>query len=885
MRNFGNDSYGSQQHYHQHHQLSYPPPPLGLPPAVKMEPFPLSKTIGAGSNLKQLNKSHFSPVNIVAPTPHDHHQHHQQQHHHQNHLSSSGGHNTNNNNVSNNGIPINLSHASGTVVSSSAAATTVANHSSLMPTATLAAACPTPANRGPSPTHHQIPANGLPYHPSHSPTLPVANTALPFETHNAPKVTSTGLGGNTGGGSSYHQNSMKSQHFQNHSPPASDPTVSNNPNSALGNRSGGNSTSGLTSRTSDDVTPSHPPASGGNPQLSGNNGSSSNATPSRIVSQNVNGTLAVTGIPTNESELQLFRVLQRANLLSYFDMMIELGGDDVQQLCEAGEAEFLEIMALIGMAAKPLHVRRLQKALQEWMTQPSLFQSPVLPPGYHHFGVSHVDRTISHTQYTSTTIASSNVTGGTGQQPHHPQPVIPIPHLVSQNPVSPYPAHNAPSMPYITDTTSTSSNDSSKSDSHKTVKSHERSGSSPLSSTTMGGLHPAYLAQQQGSPAIPVVISTSQTYPGQGQSSNLSSYESHYQNCPSPSGSTSSRSSTISIRSHHHQHPFHPSSPMEHSPGSPASSESGRSYTKHGEESTTSSELENTSSYDQSNSPQTLDNSSGTTTGVPPRVTSRSSSRSSSCGGSEPNSPPAVPSPASMTKGIILQTGDSPRPSTESVTNRTIPTSNNSVAVTSHDYYSLQEHEIQKLAEAAVNLVRSLPQNVKEPKFSKKIETSSYETVLRLAEDDPRKMDEIRRLSAIFGKSEQGKRSKSNGLTNNSVTKPVSVLELAMNESAAQLCKLVPALLTRREELYSLSRQVIRDSGLPYSVISANSNLPGSFMLGVNNNNNNEAVAANKLKIVEIRNSPAHEERISFEFAAACKKIKFDMQSNDNQVN
>ena len=47
------------------------------------------------------------------------------------------------------------------------------------------------------------------------------------------------------------------------------------------------------------------------------------------------------------------------------------GGDDVQQLCEAGEAEFLEIMDLVGMAAKPMHVRRLQKALQEWVQNPN----------------------------------------------------------------------------------------------------------------------------------------------------------------------------------------------------------------------------------------------------------------------------------------------------------------------------------------------------------------------------------------------------------------------------------------------------------------------------------------------------------------------------------
>uniref|UniRef100_H2YF89 NAB co-repressor domain-containing protein n=1 Tax=Ciona savignyi TaxID=51511 RepID=H2YF89_CIOSA len=78
--------------------------------------------------------------------------------------------------------------------------------------------------------------------------------------------------------------------------------------------------------------------------------------------------------PTTLGELQLYKVLQRANLLGYYDVFISHGGDDVQQLCEAGEEEFLEIMALIGMASKPLHVRRFQKALQDWVTSPQLFQ-------------------------------------------------------------------------------------------------------------------------------------------------------------------------------------------------------------------------------------------------------------------------------------------------------------------------------------------------------------------------------------------------------------------------------------------------------------------------------------------------------------------------------
>ncbi|ELU18269.1 hypothetical protein CAPTEDRAFT_166697 [Capitella teleta] len=78
--------------------------------------------------------------------------------------------------------------------------------------------------------------------------------------------------------------------------------------------------------------------------------------------------------PSSDSEIQLYQILQRANLLQYYDTFISQGGDDVQQLCEAGEEEFLEIMALVGMASKPLHVRRLQKALQEWALNPVNFQ-------------------------------------------------------------------------------------------------------------------------------------------------------------------------------------------------------------------------------------------------------------------------------------------------------------------------------------------------------------------------------------------------------------------------------------------------------------------------------------------------------------------------------
>ncbi|XP_055910797.1 NGFI-A-binding protein homolog [Eupeodes corollae] len=104
--------------------------------------------------------------------------------------------------------------------------------------------------------------------------------------------------------------------------------------------------------------------------------------PGKIFGRNANGTMVATSRPSNEAEVQLYRVLQRASLLAYYDTLLEMGGDDVQQLYEAGEEEFLEIMALVGMASKPLHVRRLQKVLHEWANNQALFQSTLPSVGF-----------------------------------------------------------------------------------------------------------------------------------------------------------------------------------------------------------------------------------------------------------------------------------------------------------------------------------------------------------------------------------------------------------------------------------------------------------------------------------------------------------------------
>ncbi|CAH1390682.1 unnamed protein product [Nezara viridula] len=288
----------------------------------------------------------------------------------------------------------------------------------------------------------------------------------------------------------------------------------------------------------------------------------------KILSRNANGTIVWTSSPSNEAELQLYRVMQRASLLAYYDTLLEMGGDDVQQLCEAGEEEFLEIMALVGMASKPLHVRRLQKALQEWLTNPSMFRSPLVPGG----GFS-------------------------------PRPVPPL--VTSPQPlaVAPQTAPTPPSQP-------------------------------PQSPS------PARVATPQ------LLVEVAQGSPG------------------------------------------------SQSPGSP-------------------------------------------------------------------QQPPPV----------------------------------------------LLEVQVSRLAEAAQALVNSLPRLEPKSHTAKRKMSKDLEQVLSMPEDDPKRMELIRKYAAIYGRFDCKRKPE----------KPLTLHEVSVNEAAAQICRYRPALLTRRDELFPLARQVVRDSGYHYS--------------------------------------------------------------------
>ncbi|CAE1176951.1 NAB [Acanthosepion pharaonis] len=76
-----------------------------------------------------------------------------------------------------------------------------------------------------------------------------------------------------------------------------------------------------------------------------------------------------------------------------------------------------------------------------------------------------------------------------------------------------------------------------------------------------------------------------------------------------------------------------------------------------------------------------------------------------------------------------------------------------------------------------------------------------------MSPDDPNRMEELRKYAAIYGRFDSKRKN----------DKPMSLHEISVNEAAAQLCHHLPALLTRREDLFPLARQVVRESGYQYS--------------------------------------------------------------------
>ncbi|KAB7504359.1 NGFI-A-binding-like protein, partial [Armadillidium nasatum] len=122
---------------------------------------------------------------------------------------------------------------------------------------------------------------------------------------------------------------------------------------------------------------------------------------------------------------------------------------------------------------------------------------------------------------------------------------------------------------------------------------------------------------------------------------------------------------------------------------------------------------------------------------------------------------------------------------------------------------SLHEAQIARLAQAASELVANMPslEPRKDAFTNKRKMSKELEMIMNMSDDDPRRMEEIRKYAAIYGRFDCKRKPE----------KPLTMHEVSVNEAAAQICKYMPALLTRRDELFPLARQVVRDSGYQYS--------------------------------------------------------------------
>ncbi|XP_069978778.1 NGFI-A-binding protein homolog isoform X2 [Penaeus vannamei] len=451
-------------------------------------------------------------------------------------------------------------------------------------------------------------------------------------------------------------------------------------------------------------------------------------------SQDFGPPMAVTSQPSNESELQLYRVLQRANLLNYYDTFISQGGDDVQQLCEAGEEEFLEIMALVGMASKPLHVRRLQKALQEWVSNParvchvrakashetSMFQIPLLPnlpPSVAAGFPSLTARALLGTPTPTPTRPSPPMTTPSIHANHNSSPGISKETIAAMNSNSlgagglrdSAAGVNTPGGVSVASTTAATP--SIPSSVPGGCNTGVRDGPMGLGGAGMGGPMTGMAGGPMGGGPMGGGPIGGPMGGGMGGSRG-----------PSP----------------HHTSPTHPGIMPPSSVG--------------------------------------LQNCHGTMTAEKNADFFLPLMKSTGVENQQYNQyhhyPPPPGSPVQLTPVLL-------------------------------------NSQVDRLADAAYELVCSLPPL--EPKNqqlnNKRKMSKELEYIMNMSEDDPRRMEEIRKYAAIYGRFDCKRKPE----------KPLTLHEVSVNEAAAQICKYMPALLTRRDELFPLARQVVRDSGYQYS--------------------------------------------------------------------
>ncbi|KHN82097.1 NGFI-A-binding protein 1, partial [Toxocara canis] len=392
--------------------------------------------------------------------------------------------------------------------------------------------------------------------------------------------------------------------------------------------------------------------------------------------------------PTTFSEWQLLAVLHRANLLQYYDDFIAQGGDDINQFMTCDEHEFLEIMSVVGMASKPLHVRRFQRTLTEFSKDPDAFnmlaiQQIGVPPPITSYGVP---------------CSSAGP----------PNPAAALQFLLSSQ-----------------------------------------------------GLAAASLAVAAALPSTSPSITHDRSSP-RGVSQSL----------------VQSQSTSRSSNSSESMHDFTPIASTSASVGATANVLPGDLLTS----------LVGVAH-------------SAVTTGAPFHASEVSISNcmptttiASLLAGSSNHSSQSTfgqPMSASPSTALVDTCADFEQLGPATVATETP---------------ILTEAQIGRLAQCSLRLIEQLPQL--EPKLiqNKKKISRDLLDVMQLPRGSPQRLQEYRKYSAIYGRFDAKRKP----------DKPLTLHEVSVNEAAAQLCLRQPALLTRRDELFPLARQVVKDAGYNY---------------------------------------------------------------------
>ncbi|CAJ0605017.1 unnamed protein product [Cylicocyclus nassatus] len=122
----------------------------------------------------------------------------------------------------------------------------------------------------------------------------------------------------------------------------------------------------------------------------------------------------------------------------------------------------------------------------------------------------------------------------------------------------------------------------------------------------------------------------------------------------------------------------------------------------------------------------------------------------------------------------------------------------------------LSDAQIRRLSSCAMAICQKIPRLPPKLVQNKKRVSKEVLDLLSASADTPNRLAEYRKYSAIYGRFD-AKRKPDKGL---------SFHEVSVNEAAAQLCLIMPSLLTRRDELFPLARQVVKDAGYHYAKAS-----------------------------------------------------------------